>query len=99
MLFSLICIDKPNSGDLRAATREAHIAYLKSVGAKIVFAGAMTNPEGDAVVGSKFLLEIADQAEAEGFAAADPYTQAELFQSSDVRPVRRAIWHPESVTD
>jgi len=30
MLFAILCTDKPDSAALRAATRPAHLDYLKS---------------------------------------------------------------------
>jgi uncharacterized protein YciI len=34
------------------------------------------------------LIDVADRAEAEGFAASDPYAKADLFESVVIRPVR-----------
>ncbi len=99
MLISLICMDKPNSGAIRAETRPAHLDYLKSMGPAIIFAGAMTNDAGDAVVGSKFLLEMDDMAAAQSFADGDPYAAKSLFQSTDLRPLRKAVWNPDSMTE
>ena len=99
MLFSLMCIDKADGAALRAATRPAHVDYLKSAGDKIVFAGAMTDETGETVVGSNFLLSVADQAEAEAFAAGDPYAQEGVFGSVTLRPTRKAIWNPDKIDE
>ena len=39
MAFLVTCIDKENSLELRLATREKHINYLKGIGDKVILAG------------------------------------------------------------
>lgn len=87
MLFAITCTDKPGAADLRAATRPAHIAHLSAEAARIVLGGPLLSPEGQAV-GSLLVIEAADRAEAEAFAAADPYAKAGLFESVTIRPFR-----------
>ncbi len=99
MLFSMLCYDKPDSGGLRSETRPTHLEFLQSVGTKIIFAGAMTNDDGDAVLGSKFILSMDDKQEVETFAASDPYAQKGLFERTEIRPLRKAIWNPDSMGD
>jgi uncharacterized protein YciI len=88
MLFALINTDKPASLDLRMATRPAHLAWLAGQESKLVTAGALLDPAGQ-FAGSLLVLDVADRAEAEAFAAADPYTRAGLFESSVIRPFRQ----------
>jgi uncharacterized protein YciI len=87
MLFAIVCQDKPASLDLRLATRPTHIEYLDSQVAAIVQGGPVLDAEGKPC-GSVLLIEAADQAAAEAFAAADPYAKAGLFGSVSVRPFR-----------
>ncbi len=87
MLFALICTDKPASLGVRLATREAHLADLESYISKIVHAGSMLDPEGRPC-GSLLMVDVADAAEAAGFAEADPYARAGLFESVVIRPYR-----------
>jgi uncharacterized protein len=87
MLFALICIDKPASLDLRLATRPTHLAYLETYKQKIVQAGPLLDAE-DRPCGTLLLLEVADRAEAAGFAEGDPYAKAGLFESVVIRPYR-----------
>jgi uncharacterized protein YciI len=83
-LFVLTCIDKPNALPLRMATREAHFAYAREKGG-IRLGGPFLDDAGD-MAGSLIILEADDLAAAKAFNAGDPYTQAGLFQSVDVRP-------------
>ena len=87
MLFALICTDKPGSLDLRLATRPQHIAYLETYKSRIVHAGPLLDHEGRPS-GSLLIVDVADRAEAEGFAAADPYARCQLFESIVIRPYR-----------
>ncbi len=87
MLFVLICTDKPGSLDLRLATRAQHIAYLETYKSKIAQAGPLLDQDGRPC-GSLLMVDVADRAEAEGFAAADPYARSLLFESVVIRPYR-----------
>lgn len=87
MLFALICTDRPGAQELRAATRPVHLAYLDSRVAELVEGGAMLGADGQAC-GSLLLIDVADRAAAEAFAAADPYAKAGLFESTVIRPFR-----------
>ena len=93
MLFVIICTDKPNSLDLRMATRPAHLAYLEKVAVKGAgpFIDDAGNPNGSLVIS-----EAKDFADAKAIAAADPYAQAGLFASVDIRPWKWLIKNPEA---
>jgi uncharacterized protein YciI len=90
MLFVLVCTDKPKSLDLRLASRPAHLAYLETYLDRIVSAGALLDGDGRAC-GSLLVIDVADHAEAAGFAHADPYAKAGLFESVIIRPYRQVI--------
>ena len=87
MLFALICTDRPASLELRLATRPAHLAYLEQYAAKLVQAGPLLDTEGRSA-GSLLVVDVEDRAAAEGFAAADPYARAGLFESTVIRAYR-----------
>jgi uncharacterized protein len=89
-LFILACFDKPNSHDLRMATREAHLAYARENAAMVKVAGPMLD-EAEAMAGSLFILEAADRGEVEAFNAADPYQKAGLFGQVEIRGFRVSI--------
>ena len=82
--FAVICIDKENSLTLRADTRETHLAYLRARPEVVRLAGPFMDAAGQSV-GSLLLIEVEDQA------AADPYAQAGLFASVEVKPWRAVI--------
>lgn len=77
-MFALRAVDKPNSLELRLATRPAHLDYWKDRMDKIVLGGPILDDEGKPA-GSLMVFEVADKAEAEALVAADPYALAGLF--------------------
>ena len=87
-LFALTCIDKPNSLDRRMAAREAHLAWAGQQPLKI--GGPFLDENGD-MAGSLMIIEVEDLEAAKAFSAADPYTQAGLWQSVDIRPFRMTL--------
>jgi hypothetical protein len=87
MLFAVINTDRPGALEVRLANRPTHLAYLEREVAKILNAGPLLDAAGNPA-GSLLLIDVADRAAAEAFAAADPYAKAGLFESSVVRPYR-----------
>ena len=52
MFYVFTCTDKAGSGDIRAANRTAHLAYLESFGDMIFAAGPTLTDDGSAMTGS-----------------------------------------------
>jgi len=92
MLFAITSLDKPNSKELRMATREKHLAYGKdsAVGGQLRLGGPFLDTSGN-MIGSFIILEADSLEAAESWAANDPYMKAGLFESSIVRPWRSTI--------
>jgi len=91
MNFVLYCVDKAEHGHVRAENRPAHLDYLKANLAKIMLAGPMTSEDGEKPIGSVIIIEAADRAEAEAFAAGDPYAKAGLFESVTIKPFKKVL--------
>ena len=89
MLVALVALDKPGTIELRKANRDAHIAYLKATDA-VAQAGPFLDAQGT-MIGSLIVLDVADMAEAEAWAAQDPYAHAGLFDSVTLRHWNRVI--------
>ena len=90
MLYALYCRDCENATDLRAANREAHLAYARSVDC-IRAAGPLLSDDGEVMIGSLFIIEAEDMAAVDRFREADPYVQAGLFTRVDVHPFRWTV--------
>jgi len=91
MLYAIYCLDKPGSLEVRLGNRPAHVAYLESQGDKLITAGPLMSEDGQTPLGSLLVFEAAGRAEAEAFAAADPYALAGLFESVAIRPWRKVF--------
>ncbi len=85
--FAIHCIDKPDSGELRAATRAAHLVHIGALGNAVLVAGPLLRPDGRAM-GSLLIIEFDDREAAVAFANTDPYHQAGLFESRSI-----TNWH------
>ncbi|PSL15086.1 YciI family protein [Shimia abyssi] len=83
MRIALIAKDKPGALDIRKANRDAHVAYLKSSGDVIDMAGPFLDDAGN-MCGSLIILNVSTIAEAEEWAANDPYKAADLFESVEL---------------
>lgn len=91
MAFMIYCLDKLGQGETRAANRNAHLAYLDGFGKQLMMAGPLLSEDGNAMIGSLLLMDFGSRAEAESFAAGDPYRKAGLFQSVTITPWRKAL--------
>jgi uncharacterized protein len=89
MRVALICIDKPGHIEVRKANREAHLAHIRDTGV-VEMAGPFLSETGE-MCGSLIVLEVADLAAGQAWAAADPYARAGLFQSVDIREWKKVI--------
>jgi len=94
MLFVAICLDKAGHQQTRLDHRPEHLAYLNGLKEKLKVAGALLGPDTKTPVGSMLIYDCADEAEARGLAAADPFTKAGLFASVDVKAWRQGVGAP-----
>lgn len=86
MLYALICTDKPGSLAARKEHRSEHLAYLKSLGEALVFAGPFTAPDGQTMNGSLIVIEASSLDAAQKISAADPFSKLGIFANVDIRP-------------
>lgn len=91
MLFAIFCTDKPDSADVRAANRPAHLDYVRAIADQVVFAGPTQSDDGQSMNGSLLVMNFDDLAAARAFADNDPYFTAGLFESVVVRPWKQVF--------
>jgi uncharacterized protein YciI len=94
MHFVVICLDKPNSLDLRLANRAAHLEYLRHHTKTIRTCGPLLDDDGETMIGSMLILDVPNRAAADAVLAEDPYRKANLFAKVEVRPWRWVIGTP-----
>ena len=97
MHFIIVNTDKEDGIELRAQTRETHLAYLRDHGrdVKLLMAGPTPSVDGARVTGSLIIVEADGIETVREFAAADPYSLAGLFANVDVRPWNWTVGNPD----
>jgi len=89
MRYALICTDKADHLEVRKANRDAHLEHIRASGV-VELAGPFLNDAGD-MSGSLVILDVASKAEAEAWAAADPYAKAGLFAKVRIEEWKKVI--------
>lgn len=98
MLYAIIGDDTPGSLEKRLAARPAHLERLKELqdAGRLILAGPCPaidapDPGPAGFAGSLIVAEFASLAEAETWAAADPYVTEGVFAGTTVRPFRKVF--------
>ncbi len=89
MRVALICTDKPGALQTRLDNRAAHLAHIEASGV-VEMAGPFLDADGQ-MSGSLVVLTVETLAEAEAWAAADPYAKAGLFDSVKITEWKKVI--------
>jgi uncharacterized protein YciI len=94
VLFVIYQEDRPDGAAIRAATKEAHLAYLDRHRDIVVLGGALLADDGIARLGSCLIVNVPDRAAAEAFSRDEPFRKAGLFHSVKITRMRRGQWNP-----
>jgi uncharacterized protein YciI len=94
MLWAIVCVDKPNTAEIRATVLQPHRDYLASQKNILVLSGATQSDDGTQAVGSLFILNVNSRAEAKKFSDGDPFTQNGVFASITITRMRKGNWNP-----
>ncbi len=89
MRVAVICRDKPGSLAIRLENRAAHVAHIETSGL-VEQAGPLLDAAGE-MCGSLLILSVDTMAEAEAWAAADPYRTAGLFADVTLTTWKKVI--------
>jgi len=91
MPYMVVADDKPETEELRARVRPAHIAYLEANLGMLIGAGAKLADDGVTAIGSLYLIDTDSRAEAERFVAQDPFMTEGVFSRFEATRWRKAI--------
>lgn len=94
MLYAIYGVDGLDADRIRAENREAHFAYLDRHEDILVLGGATLADDSDARTGSLLIINVGSRAEADAFAAGEPFNRAGLFREHTVTRMRRGQWNP-----
>ncbi|WP_145107517.1 YciI family protein [Cereibacter sediminicola] len=89
MRVALICTDRPGALQTLLDNRAAHLAYIAETGV-VEMAGPFLSPEGQ-MTGSLVVLEVETLADAQTWAAGDPYARAGLFESVTISEWKKVV--------
>ena len=94
MLYIIYQEDRPDAGAIRAATKDAHLAYLETHRDILVLGGAMLEDDGVGRLGSVLIINVPSRQAAEDFSASEPFRKAGLFKNVRITRMRRGQWNP-----
>ena len=96
MLWTISCVDKPNTAGIREEHLLPHREYLTSQKGILVLAGATQTDDGKEAIGSLFVVNVGSRDEAKAFSDGDPFTKAGVFSSVTITRMRKGQWNPEA---
>ena len=98
MLYSIIGRDCPDSLPIRMRVRPAHLERVRALveAGRLVAAGPFpavdaADPGSAGFTGSLIIAEFESLADAQTWAASDPYVTEGVFEHCDVRPFRQVL--------
>ncbi|MCB1473204.1 MAG: YciI family protein [Rhodobiaceae bacterium] len=94
MLFAAVCLDKPDSLQIRMQTRPSHLDFLKAHAHCIPIGGPLLMDDGETPKGSLLVVEADDAAAASAILDRDPYALAGLFASVTLTPWKWVVGAP-----
>ena len=96
MLYIIYQEDREDGAAIRAATRDAHFAYLERHKDILVLGGALLADDAKARTGSVLIINVATRAAADAFSENEPFRRAGLFRTVKVSHMRRGQWNPDA---
>ncbi|GAB2655305.1 YciI family protein [Arenimonas aestuarii] len=91
MLYAIHCLDHSDALSRRLANYEAHKAYLVNAAVNTVISGPLLGADAETMIGSLFIVEAADIAEARNFNESDPFHRAGVWSRVDIRAFQMRV--------
>jgi uncharacterized protein len=100
MLYSIYCLDHPDTESLRDANRMVHREYLDLWKDKLFFSGPLLDDHDENIqLGSLFILKVKDRAEAEDYIHNEVFYKAGVFASVKIVRMRKGRYNPDLAVD
>ncbi len=102
MFFVVLATDAPGTQEARNEIRPIHRAYLRNPcnhRVKVHLGGPTLTMQHDGMNGTLLVVEAADIGAVSDFVADDPYSQAGVFKSVEIRPWAWTLGAPEPSTE
>jgi uncharacterized protein YciI len=94
MLYAVIWTDKPHAVGKRMEVRPDHLKFLDAIGTRLKAGGPFLADDGSPT-GTMLLVEANNRDECLAVIEEDPYSQADLLESVEIRPWLWLIGNPE----
>jgi uncharacterized protein YciI len=91
MLFVIFCLDRAGAEEKRKQAIQKHIDYLATNPIKVVMSGPLVTDDGARAIGSLFLVDAANRAAVEAFQRADPFFNAGIWETVEVRAFNKRV--------
>ena len=100
MLYSIYCLDHPNTEKLRGANRTVHREYLDLWKDNLFFSGPLLDDHDETVqLGSLFILKVKDRAEAENYIYNEVFYKAGVFAQVSIVRMGKGRYNPDLAAD
>jgi uncharacterized protein YciI len=96
MLYAVHCVDAKGVDELRNEHLAPHKEYLVGQKHILVVGGALFTEGTDELLGSLYIVNVANRQAAEAFSKADPFTKAGVFGTVTITAMRKSHWNPGS---
>jgi uncharacterized protein len=96
MLYAVQCVDAKGVDELRNQYLAPHKEYLVGQKHILVVGGALLAEGTDELVGSLYIVNVADREAAETFSMNDPFRQVGVFATVTITAMRKSHWNPAS---
>ncbi|PRX30959.1 hypothetical protein B0G75_106402 [Paraburkholderia sp. BL18I3N2] len=91
MHYTVYCLDHDGMVERRLSHYDAHKAYLATAPVKMVMSGPLLAADQETMIGSFFLYEADDIREVVRFNTNDPFNEAGIWKSVDIRPFLKRV--------
>ncbi|XUW90591.1 YciI family protein [Burkholderia sp. M6-3] len=91
MHYTVYCLDHDGMVERRLSHYDAHKAYLATAPVKIVMSGPLLAADEATMIGSFFLYEADDIGQVVRFNTNDPFNEAGIWKSVDIRPFLKRV--------
>ena len=102
MFFVVLASDAPGAADKRTEIGPIHRAHLRNPcnhKVKVHLGGPTLTTQGEAMNGTLLIVEADDITAVSEFVADDPYSQAGVFKSVEIRPWAWTLGAPQVAND
>lgn len=91
MSYAVICLDRPDTRELRDRTRLAHMEYVNAHRKLMQLGAALLEDAGESRIGMMIAVDLPNREAVEEFMRNEPYNAAGIFESVMIRKCARVF--------